>query len=171
MNKENEFNLNLSYNSNEKVPIISISNKSKSNSSNNPPSQKFPKKFPRKLKNYDEEQNSFSFSNRHRMKKNSGNKTESSFSMYTFTQNSLILKNEKSKDSMENFGQNKSLTDKKGKKINSGNETPQKKSDKKFILIETFRNKKKDVLNVDNISKKCLKKSIKKKKIKIELHQ
>ena len=156
MNKENEFNLNLSYNSNEKVPIISISNKSKSNSSNNPPSQKFPKKFPRKLKNYDEEQNSFSFSNRHRMKKNSGNKTESSFSMYTFTQNSLILKNEKSKDSMENFGQNKSLTDKKGKKINSGNETPQKKSDKKFILIETFRNKKKDVLNVDNIHGKNL---------------
>ena len=154
MNKENEFNLNLSYNSNEKVPIISISNKS--NSSNNPPSQKFPKKFPRKLKNYDEEQNSFSFSNRHRMKKNSGNKTESSFSMYTFTQNSLILKNEKSKDSMENFGQNKSLTDKKGKKINSGNETPQKKSDKKFILIETFRNKKKDVLNVDNIHGKNL---------------
>ena len=156
MNKENEFNLNLSYNSNEKVPIISISNKSKSNSSNNSPSQKFPKKFPRKLKNYDEEQNSFSFSNRHRMKKNSGNKTESSFSMYTFTQNSLILKNEKSKDSMENFGQNKSLTDKKGKKINSGNETPQKKSDKKFILIETFRNKKKDVLNVDNIHGKNL---------------
>ena len=156
MNKENEFNLNLSYNSNEKVPIISISNKSKSNSSNNPPSQKFPKKFPRKLKNYDEEQNSFSFSNRHRMKKNSGNKTESSFSMYTFTQNSLILKNEKSKDLMENFGQNKSLTDKKGKKINSGNETPQKKSDKKFILIETFRNKKKDVLNVDNIHGKNL---------------
>ena len=138
MNKENEFNLNLSYNSNEKVPIISISNKSKSNSSNNPPSQKFPKKFPRKLKNYDEEQNSFSFS------------------MYTFTQNSLILKNEKSKDSMENFGQNKSLTDKKGKKINSGNETPQKKSDKKFILIETFRNKKKDVLNVDNVHGKNL---------------
>lgn len=156
MNKENEFNLNLSYNSNEKVPIISISNKSKSNSSNNPPSQKFPKKFPRKLKNYGEEQNSFSFSNRQRMKKNSGNKTESSFSMYTFTQNSLILKNEKSKDSMENFGQNKSLTDKKGKKINSGNETPQKKSDKKFILIETFRNKKKDVLNVDNIHGKNL---------------
>lgn len=156
MNKENEFNLNLSYNSNEKVPIISISNKSKSNSSNNPPSQKFPKKFPRKLKNYDEEQNSFSFSNRHRMKKNSGNKTESSFSMYTFTQNSLIRKNEKSKDSMENFGKNKSLTDKKGKKINSGNETPQKKSDKKFILIETFRNKKKDVLNVDNIHGKNL---------------
>ena len=156
MNKENEFNLNLSYNSNEKVPIISISNKSKSNSSNNPPSQKFPKKFPRKLKNYDEEQNSFSFSNRHRMKKNSGNKTESSFSMYTFTQNSLILKNEKSKDSKEKFGQNKSLTDKKGKKINSGNETPQKKSDKKFILIETFRNKKKDVLNVDNIHGKNL---------------
>ena len=156
MNKENEFNLNLSYNSNEKVPIISISNKSKSNSSNNPPSQKFPKKFPRKLKNYDEEQNSFSFSIRHRMKKNSGNKTESSFSMYTFTQNSLILKNEKSKDSKEKFGQNKSLTDKKGKKINSGNETPQKKSDKKFILIETFRNKKKDVLNVDNIHGKNL---------------
>ena len=156
MNKESEFNLDLSYNSNEKVPIISISNKSKSNSSNNPPSQKFPKKFPRKLKNYDEEQNSFSFSNRHRMKKNSGNKTESSFSMYTFTQNSLILKNEKSKDSKEKFGQNKSLTDKKGKKINSGNETPQKKSDKKFILIETFRNKKKDVLNVDNIHGKNL---------------
>jgi len=156
MNKENEFNLNLSHNSNEKVPIISISNKSKSNSSNNPPSQKFPKKFPRKLKNYDEEQNSFSFSIRHRMKKNSGNKTESSFSMYTFTQNSLIPKNEKSKDLMENFGQNKSLTDKKGKKINSGNETPQKKSDKKFILIETFRNKKKDVLNVDNIHGKNL---------------
>jgi hypothetical protein len=90
------------------------------------------------------------------MKKNSGNKTESSFSMYTFTQNSLILKNEKSKDSKEKFGQNKSLTDKKGKKINSGNETPQKKSDKKFILIETFRNKKKDVLNVDNIHGKNL---------------
>ena len=37
MNKENEFNLNLSHNSYEDVPIISISNKSKSksDSSNN----------------------------------------------------------------------------------------------------------------------------------------
>ena len=41
MNKENEFNLNLSYNSHEENPFISISNKSKSNSSNN---QKMPEK-------------------------------------------------------------------------------------------------------------------------------
>jgi hypothetical protein len=156
MNKENEFNLNLSCNSNEKVPIISISNKSKSNSSNNQNSKKFPKKFPRKLKNYDNEQNSYSFSIRHKMKKNSGNKTENSFSMFTYTQNSIIQKNEKSKDSKEILEENKSLTEKKGKRINSGNETPQKKSDKKIILIETFRNKKKDVLNVDDIHGKNL---------------
>ena len=142
MNKENEFNLNLSYNSNEKVPIISISNKSKSNSSNNQNSKKFPKKFPRKLKNYDNDQNSYSFSIRHKMKKNSGNITENSFSMFTYTQNSIIQKNEKSKDSKEILEENKSLTEKKGKRINSGNETPQKKSDKKIILIETFRIKK-----------------------------
>ena len=156
MNKENEFNLNLSYNSNEKVPIISISNKSKSNSSNNQNSQKFPKKFPRKLKNYDNDQNSFSFSIRHKMKKNSGNKQESSFSMYTYTQNSIIQKNEKSKDSKEIFEENKSITEKRGKRINSGSETPKKKSDKKIILFETFKNKKKDVLNVDNIHGKNL---------------
>ena len=53
MNKENEFNLNLSYNSQEKVPFISISNKSKSNSSNNPNNNKFPKKFPKKLSGLD----------------------------------------------------------------------------------------------------------------------
>ena len=45
MNKENEFNLNLSYNSHEENPFISISNKSKSNSSNNQKSKHFPKKL------------------------------------------------------------------------------------------------------------------------------
>ena len=44
MNKENEYNLNHSYNSEDKVSIISISNKSKSNSSNNQKSIKRPKK-------------------------------------------------------------------------------------------------------------------------------
>ena len=149
MNKENEFNLNLSYNSSEKVPIISISNKSKSNSSNNQNA----KKFPRKLNSLNNDQNSFSFSIRHKMSKNSGNKrTESSFTIFTYTQNSVI----KSNDSKEKYGENKSLTEKKGKIINSGNETPQKKSDKNSVLFEKFKNKKKDTLNIDNIHGKNL---------------
>ena len=131
MNKENEFNLNLSYNSQEKVPFISISNKSKSNSSNNPNNNKFPKKFPKKLHNLDNSQNSFSFSIRHKRLKNSGNKKEqNSLSIFTYTQNSLFQLNDKSKESKEKFGENKSITENKFEKINSGNETPQKKSEK-----------------------------------------
>ena len=59
MNKENEFNLNLSYNSEDKVSIISISNKSKSNSSYNQKSIKRPKKLNNKIIS---NQNSSSFS-------------------------------------------------------------------------------------------------------------
>ena len=157
MNKENEFNLNLSYNSQEKVPFISISNKSKSNSSNNPNNNKFPKKFPKKLHNLDNSQNSFSFSIRHKRLKNSGNKKEqNSLSIFTYTQNSLFQLNDKSKESKEKFGENKSITENKFEKINSGNETPQKKSDINLVLFENFKNKKKDVLNVDNVHGKNL---------------
>ena len=157
MNKENEFNLNLSYNSQEKVPFISISNKSKSNSSNNPNNNKFPKKFPKKLHNLDNSQNSFSFSIRHKRLKNSGNKKEqNSLSIFTYTQNSLFQLNDKSKESKEKFGENKSITENKFEKINSGNETPQKKSDRNLVLFENFKNKKKDVLNVDNVHGKNL---------------
>ena len=157
MNKENEFNLNLSYNSNEKVPIISISSKSKSNSSNNQNSNKFLKKFPKKLKNLNNEQNYSSFSIRQRMHTNSGNKkTENSLAIFTYSENSVIQLHDKSKDSKEKFGENKSLTEKKGKIINSGNETPQKKSDKNSVLLEKFKNKKKDTLNIDKIHGKNL---------------
>ena len=157
MNKENEFNLNLSYNSQEKVPFISISNKSKSNSSNNPNNNKFPKKFPKKLHNLDNSQNSFSFSIRHKRLKNSGNKKEqNSLSIFTYTQNSLFQLNDKSKESKEKFGENKSITENKFEKINSGNVTPQKKSDRNLVLFENFKNKKKDVLNVDNVHGKNL---------------
>ena len=157
MNKENEFNLNLSYNSQEKVPFISISNKSKSNSSNNPNNNKFPKKFPKKLHNLDNSQNSYSFSIRHKRLKNSGNKKEqNSLSIFTYTQNSLFQLNDKSKESKEKFGENKSITENKFEKINSGNETPQKKSDRNLVLFENFKNKKKDVLNVDNVHGKNL---------------
>ena len=157
MNKENEFNLNLSYNSQEKVPFISISNKSKSNSSNNPNNNKFPKKFPKKLHNLDNSQNSFSFSIRHKRLKNSGNKKEqNSLSIFTYTQNSLFQLNDKSKESKEKLGENKSITENKFEKINSGNETPQKKSDRNLVLFENFKNKKKDVLNVDNVHGKNL---------------
>ena len=157
MNKENEFNLNLSYNSQEKVPIISISNKSKSNSSNNPNNNKFPKKFPKKLHNLDNSQNSYSFSIRHKRLKNSGNtKEQNSLSIFTYTQNSMIQLNDKSKESKEKFGENKLITETKNEKLNLGNETPRKKSNKNLVLFENFKNKKKDVLNVDNVHGKNL---------------
>ena len=157
MNKENEFNLNLSYNSQEKVPIISISNKSKSNSSNNQNNNKFPKKFPKKLSGLDNSQNSYSFSIRHKRLKNSGNtKEQNSLSIFTYTQNSMIQLNDKSKESKEKFGENKLITETKNEKLNLGNETPRKKSNKNLVLFENFKNKKKDVLNVDNVHGKNL---------------
>lgn len=153
MNKENEFNLNLSYNSRDDVPIISISNKSKSNSSNNQQPTKFSKKIKHKI---DNNKNSSSFSIRHNRKKNPVKKEESSFSFNTFSQHSYIKENNVSKESKEKACENKSKTDKKQTKINLGNETPIKKSEKNKILYETFRNKKKDLLYIDNIHGKNL---------------
>ena len=151
MNKENEFNLNLSYNSREEVPIITISSKSKSSSSNNQKMIQFPKKLNNTI---DNNQNSSSFSIRHRKLKKSGRKKEeSSFSMYSFTQKSNFFLPDKSKESIDS---EKPKTEKKQPKINLGNETPKKKTDKNVILMETFRNKKKDVLNIDNIHGKNL---------------
>lgn len=148
MNKENEFNLNLSYNSNEEVPIISKSNKSKSNSLKDQNSIRFPKKLNNTLDN----QNSYSFSIRHRMKK----KSNDSFSFNTLTQDKIFIYNDQSEDSKEKSKENKSRTEKKENKINLLDTTPKKKSEKNIALLDTFKNKKRDVLYIDNIKGKNL---------------
>ena len=137
MNKENEFNLNLSYNSHEENPFISISNKSKSNSSNNQKSKHFPKKLSNTIEN---NQNSSSFSISHRrIKKINNKKEQNSFSINAYSKIS-----------------DKSLSEKIDEREKSENATPKKKWDKNDILLETFKNKKKDLLTIDNINGKNL---------------
>ena len=137
MNKENEFNLNLSYNSHEENPFISISNKSKSNSSNNPKSKHFPKRLSNTIEN-NQNSSSSSISNR-RIKKISNKKEQNSFSINAYSKIS-----------------DKSLSEKIDEKEKSENATPKKKWDKNDILLETFKNKKKDLLTIDNINGKNL---------------
>jgi len=141
MNKENEFNLNLSYNSHEENPFISISNKSKSNSSNNPKSKHFPKRLSNTIEN-NQNSSSFSISNR-RIKKINNKKEQNSFSINAYSKLS-----------------DKSLSEKIDEKEKSENATPKKKWDKNDILLETFKNKKKDLLTIDNINGKNLMKRI-----------
>ena len=153
MNKENEFNLNLSYNSEDKVSIISISNKSKSNSFHNPKSIKRPKKLNKKIIS---NQNSSSFSIHQKKNKKINSKEQNSFSFYTYTQNSNN-KFDESKDKKEKKEENKSVSNKEDeKKIKIENETPKRKREKNNIKIEKFEYKKKDLLNIDNINGKNL---------------
>ena len=153
MNKENEFNLNLSYNSEDKVSIISISNKSKSNSFHNPKSIKRPKKLNKKIIS---NQNSSSFSIHQKKNKKINSKEQNSFSFYTYTQNSSN-KFDESKDKKEKKEENKSVSNKEEeKKIKIENETPKRKREKNNIKIEKFEYKKKDLLNIDNINGKNL---------------
>ena len=152
MNKENEFNLNLSYNSEDKVSIISISNKSKSNSSNNQKSLKRPKKLNKKIKS---NQNSSSFSIYRKKIKKTNSKEQNSFSFYTYTQNSNN-KYDELKDKKEKTEENKSISKKNKEKINLENETPKRKKEKINISLEKFEYKKKDLLTIDNINGKNL---------------
>ena len=153
MNKENEFNLNLSYNSEDKVSIISISNKSKSNSFHNPKSIKRPKKLNKKIIS---NQNSSSFSIHQKKNKKINSKEQNSFSFYTYTQNSNN-KFDESKDKKEKKEENKSVSNKEDeKKIKIENETPKRKREKNNIKIEKFEYKKKDLLTIDNINGKNL---------------
>ena len=153
MNKENEFNLNLSCNSEDKVSIISISNKSKSNSFHNPKSIKRPKKLNKKIIS---NQNSSSFSIHQKKNKKINSKEQNSFSFYTYTQNSNN-KFDESKDKKEKKEENKSVSNKEEeKKIKIENETPKKKREKNNIKIEKFEYKKKDLLTIDNINGKNL---------------
>ena len=141
MNKENEFNLNLSYNSHEENPFISISNKSKSNSSNNPKSKQFPKKLSNTIEN---NQNSSSFSINHRkIKKIKNKKEQNSFSINAYSK-------------ISNKSLSEKIDEKEKEKEKSGSVTPKKKRDKNVILLETFKNKKKDLLTIDNINGKNL---------------
>ena len=138
MNKENEFNINLSHNSYEDVPIISISNKSKSNSSsNNNKINKLStkKKFESLRKN------------------NKLQKSENSHSLLNFTQNSVIPFYDKSFNEKNNLSMNNSSKSRSEKK---GEITPKKHYDKNNILNEKLKNKKKDVLTIDNIHGKNL---------------
>ena len=152
MNKENEFNLNLSYNSEDKVSILSISNKSKSSSSNNQKSIKRPKKLNRKkISN----QNSSSFSIYQKKIKRINSNEQNSFSFYTFTKNS-INKYDTPKNKKEKTEENKSISKKKEAKINLENETPKKKKEKINISLDKFEYKKKDLLTIDNINGKNL---------------
>ena len=152
MNKENEFNLNLSYNSEDKVSIISISNKSKSNSFHNPKSIKRPKKLNKKIIS---NQNSSSFSIHQKKNKKINSKEQNSFSFYTYTQNSSN-KFDESKDKKEKKEENKSVSNKEEeKKIKIENETPKRKREKNN-KIEKFEYKKKDLLTIDNINGKNL---------------
>ena len=153
MNKENEFNLNLSYNSEDKVSIISISNKSKSDSFHNPKSIKRPKKLNKKIIS---NQNSSSFSIHQKKNKKIDSKEQNSFSFYTYTQNSNN-KFDESKDKKEKKEENKSVSNKEEeKKIKIENETPKRKREKNNIKIEKFEYKKKDLLTIDNINGKNL---------------
>ena len=153
MNKENEFNLNLSYNSEDKVSIISISNKSKSDSFHNPKSIKRPKKLNKKIIS---NQNSSSFSIHQKKNKKINSKEQNSFSFYTYTQNSNN-KFDESKDKKEKKEENKSVSNKEEeKKIKIENETPKRKREKNNIKIEKFEYKKKDLLTIDNINGKNL---------------
>ena len=153
MNKENEFNLNLSCNSEDKVSIISISNKSKSNSFHNPKSIKRPKKLNKKIIS---NQNSSSFSIHQKKNKKINSKEQNSFSFYTYTQNSNN-KFDESKDKKEKKEENKSVSNKEEeKKIKIENETPKKKREKNNIKIEKLEYKKKDLLTIDNINGKNL---------------
>ena len=153
MNKENEFNLNLSCNSEDKVSIISISNKSKSNSFHNPKSIKRPKKLNKKIIS---NQNSSSFSIHQKKNKKINSKEQNSFSFYTYIQNSNN-KFDESKDKKEKKEENKSVSNKEEeKKIKIENETPKRKREKNNIKIEKFEYKKKDLLNIDNINGKNL---------------
>ena len=153
MNKENEFNLNLSYNSEDKVSIISISNKSKSDSFHNPKSIKRPKKLNKKIIS---NQNSSSFSIHQKKNKKINSKEQNSFSFYTYTQNSNN-KFDESKDKKEKKEENKSVSNKEEeKKIKIENETPKRKREKNNIKIEKLEYKKKDLLTIDNINGKNL---------------
>ena len=153
MNKENEFNLNLSCNSEDKVSIISISNKSKSDSFHNPKSIKRPKKLNKKIIS---NQNSSSFSIHQKKNKKINSKEQNSFSFYTYTQNSNN-KFDESKDKKEKKEENKSVSNKEEeKKIKIENETPKKKREKNNIKIEKLEYKKKDLLTIDNINGKNL---------------
>ena len=153
MNKENEFNLNLSYNSEDKVSIISISNKSKSNSFHNPKSIKRPKKLNKKIIS---NQNSSSFSIHQKKNKKINSKEQNSFSFYTYTHNSNN-KFDESKDKKEKKEENKSVSNKEEeKKIKIENETPKRKREKNNIKIEKLEYKKKDLLTIDNINGKNL---------------
>ena len=139
MNKENEFNLNLSNNSYEDVPIISISNKSKSNSSNNTNKKNLMNNFASRKKN--------------NLLHNKTQKSEKSYSLLTFTQNSIIPFYDRSFNENKNLSienKSKSRSDKKGQI------TPKKHSDKNNILMEKLKIKKKDVLTIDNIHGKNL---------------
>ena len=144
MNKENEFNLNLSCNSEDKVSIISISNKSKSNSFHNPKSIKRPKKLNKKIIS---NQNSSSFSIHQKKNKKINSKEQNSFSFYTYTQNSNN-KFDESKDKKEKKEENKSVSNKEEeKKIKIENETPKRKREKNNIKIEKFEYKKKNLMD------------------------
>ena len=152
MNKENEFNLNLSYNSEEKVSLISISNKSKSNSSNYQKSIKRPKKLNKKINN----PNSSSFSLYRKKIKKINSKEQNSFSFYTYTQNSNNNKYDALKNKKEKTEENKSISKRSEEKLNPENETPKRKTDKINITLEKFESKKKDLLIIDNINGKNL---------------
>ena len=147
MNKENEFNLNLSYNSEDKVSIISISNKSKSNSSYNQNTIKRPKKLNNKIIS---NQNSSSFSINYKKIKKKNSKGQNSSSFYTFTQNS------NNKHNISDGKKEKTESKKSGEKTNLENKTPKKKTEKMNITLEKFEFKKKDLLTIDNINGKNL---------------
>ena len=148
MNKENEFNLNLSYNSEDKVSIISISNKSKSNSSYNPKSIKRPKKLKNKIIS---NQNSSSFSINYKKIKKKNSKGQNSSSFYTLTHNS------NNKYNISDEKKEKTESKKSGEIItNSENKTPKRKTEKINITLEKFEFKKKDLLTIDNINGKNL---------------
>lgn len=148
MNKENEDSFNLGTHPVGKEPYIDISNNSKSNSSNNQKSLKFSKN----LHNItDNNQSSSSFRKYHKRSKNKKEENSSSF-YYSINNSNNQLLNE----SKEKSGENKSLSEKRENIIKLGLETPKKKSEKNKMFEENLKNKKKDLLNIDNIHGKNL---------------
>lgn len=151
MNKENEDSFNLGIHPVGKDPFIDISNNSKSNSSNNQKSLKFSKN----LHNItDNNQSSSSFRKYHKRSKKTKNKKEENSSSFYYSINNS--NNQLLNESKEKSGENKSLSEKRENIIKLELETPKKKSDKNKMFEENLKNKKKDLLNIDNIHGKNL---------------
>ena len=112
-------------------------------------------KFSKNLHNItDNNQSSSSFRKYHKRSKKTKNKKEENSSSFYYSINNS--NNQLLNESKEKSGENKSLSEKKENINKLELETPKKKSDKNKMFEENLKNKKKDLLNIDNIHGKNL---------------